>query len=98
MVNHCAEIANACPDKGRFGSVDWESVMKEKLYRMCLAITKAQPMLGLETVEQVKERLMAEYTRRKRMTRGTQSRHWVCISRTSFAFLPSIQAEDTHSC
>ncbi|KAE9397105.1 hypothetical protein BT96DRAFT_800180, partial [Gymnopus androsaceus JB14] len=47
LATHCAEIVAACPDQLRFGldPIDWQAVVKEKLYRMFLAITKAQPML-----------------------------------------------------
>ena len=58
LAAHCAEIVQACPDKQRFGlaPIDWESVLKDKLYRMFLAIVKAQPLLGSqETVEQIKK-------------------------------------------
>lgn len=80
LAMHCAEIVDVCPDKLRFGlePIDWHSVLKDKLYRMLLAITKAQPLFGSdETVHQIKNRLMNEHIRRKKKIAVNSSRHAV---------------------
>ncbi|KAJ3990820.1 hypothetical protein F5050DRAFT_1700991, partial [Lentinula boryana] len=78
LAAHCAEIVDVCPDKLRFGlePIDWQSVLKDKLYRMLLAITKAQPLFGSDkTVPQIKSHLMKEHIHRKKKVAANSSRH-----------------------
>jgi hypothetical protein len=77
----CEEIANVCPDGIRFGSdmrlQDWQKQITDRLYRIFLAVAKAQPLSENETFEQTKDRLLRAHMRQKKMNAKTNSRHAV---------------------
>ncbi|KAE9389253.1 hypothetical protein BT96DRAFT_890163 [Gymnopus androsaceus JB14] len=75
----CEEIANTCPDRNRFGQGmqlrDWEKQVTDRLYRIFLAVTKAQPLLENESNDQIKDRIIRAHMERKVRNAKTNSRH-----------------------
>ncbi|KAJ3752941.1 hypothetical protein EV360DRAFT_18224, partial [Lentinula raphanica] len=79
IAEHCEYLVSVCPDKARFGQeqepIKWHELIRDRFYRLFLAITKAQPLYTGDTDSNIVQRLLSAHNRRKKMTNATTSRH-----------------------
>ncbi|KIK60920.1 hypothetical protein GYMLUDRAFT_167077, partial [Collybiopsis luxurians FD-317 M1] len=76
-----AEIVANCQDPNRFGlnadKINWKKLIRERLYRIFLAVIKAQPLFEGETRAQICRRLEDEHERVNKRCAEVFSRHQV---------------------
>ncbi|KAL0567281.1 hypothetical protein V5O48_014713 [Marasmius crinis-equi] len=85
LVRKVMEIARECRDPNRFGTMDkkgWKSCVKERLYRIFLAVVKAIPRDD-ETPEAAIDRLIKAHKTYNARSKKTSIRHTKCDVRAA---------------